>query len=84
MSKNSAEYMRLYRARKRLDARTPEKVQADRLAFLEEEVARLKRILANRPGVGPIDMRDLSIDDIPPGFNSRPFTPAPKVTKRHT
>ena len=63
--RDRAAYMRHYRARGRADEPINQSPSV-RIAELEAEVARLKRLLAARP--------------IQPGptFNSRPFTPVPK------
>jgi hypothetical protein len=67
--------MRSYRAKRRDDVALAlhhggSSYAADRIAELEEEVRHLKAELAKRP------------DQIaPPGFNTRPFTPVPKVRK---
>lgn len=82
MPSNSAAYMREYRARKRavrtvdeiLAPRRDGKITEDRLQErideLEAEVHRLKGELAKRPAV------------IAPGFNTAPFSPAPKPSQR--
>jgi hypothetical protein len=82
--RDRAAYMRDYRARRGADERGTDG-QAIRIAELEAEVARLKRLLAGRPEPQRLHPHPLlaamGLDENtePIGrFNSRPFTPVPK------
>lgn len=89
MERNRAEYMRAYRAAKRGETPnvSPLRDTADsgsaalvkRIAELEDEVAHLKRELAKRPSLLPEPVRASLETYGSPGFNTRPFTPVPKV-----
>lgn len=81
------EYMRKYRKQRRgevaeVPADPPVAHLVERIAELEDEVRRLKRLLARRPS--PVSMTNAIAG--PPtvpqrgihAFNSRPFTPVPK------
>ena len=96
MSKTDAEYMRAYRARRKARvlgvAATMEELaditntemarQAIRIAELEDEVRHLKAELAKRIGMSTITANAAPISHTETrGFNSRPFTPAPKKGK---
>jgi hypothetical protein len=73
-----AEYMRNYRAsRKPPEAAPMVDPRDERIVELEAEVKHLKAELAKRLIVAP-GVSKVRIFDNEPGFNSRPFTPAPK------
>jgi len=84
-AKDQAAYMRDYRAKKAPEKRSAADVE--RIAELEEEVARLKRQLAARTIPAPMvsQVNAISAGSGPiqrgvGGFNTRPFSPAPKTT----
>ena len=94
MSKTNAEYMRAYRARKKVmpivsDIPAELTRRDDRIAELEAEVKHLKAELAKRPTAAAYAERMQTLHDeaaekwqsARAGFNSRPFTPAPKKGK---
>ena len=83
MSKTDAEYMRTYRARKKAETEpiitsyVSDHIPCQReISDLRAEVKHLKAELAKRPTEHGMFVTHT---EYAPGFNSRPFTPAPKV-----
>jgi len=89
--RNRAEYMREYRARNHVTTvevapepgDPPVARLRERVLELEEEVRHLKAELAKRPAETLVTVREGALLQWPePGFNTRPFTPVPKVRSR--
>ena len=88
MALSNAERQKAYRDRKRGVAPEqpdppPARPPCLRCLELEEEVRHLKAELAKRPVIVPPNAFPSGFTTIEPGFNSRPFTPVPKVRPSH-